>query len=573
MALLALGYALWRAQFGIELYDEPFYLLSGFKMFSLGDRPFVDEIHNGPRHYDLLNYVLARHLFPFDVLSLRRAAVLVYAGILALFTGLCFRKRFGLVAGVSFAVCLLFDYFMLPTWNHNWWTRNFLLLHGSFLILAIKNHSSAGRGWSFFLSGLCLGGAVVAYLPLVLGVGLALLLAWVLVLKKGTRENDYGAMIRIFLLGLGLFPFLDMLYFLGPSVREHWWHSVHSVVQDYSGGEKIGLAKVYNALRQLFFSREVLVLSLLLFGLGGVRSSSQRPGLVRTLLFVGGILYAAKRFWDYQYLFMVSASFSACAAIAAVVILNRALRERSGELMVLPLIGLGVALTMSFVSHNSHHAIFWSVPVLLIPLMAEAVKDLRGEGFASLVRRRSALVPLFLWVVAIGVGTLHHSQSATYFDAPIAQCTRELKTPPLTGIRTTERRAALIEKMGEALKSSRFAVSFGVPGAFYFSKVRSSTDSSIVNVDFPLALARQGLDHMRSGLRNPELFVIQKTHSWEWGKQSEPLLYSSSHPLVKFFQCARGEAVVREPELEIWTVHESNLGPCLRPGHSSQEIS
>ena len=44
LVLLGLALSVWKCQYGIDLYDETYFLPPGFKLMSLGDKPISDEI-------------------------------------------------------------------------------------------------------------------------------------------------------------------------------------------------------------------------------------------------------------------------------------------------------------------------------------------------------------------------------------------------------------------------------------------------------------------------------------------------------------------------------------------------
>jgi len=147
LVLSGFAFAIWKCQFGLDLTDEAFYLAPAWKLFALGDKPFLDEVYNGPRQSDLLNYILIRPLVPFSILSLRMAAIVCYGSILLSLIYISFRKSFGLMAGMVFYICLTYDPFNMPTWSYNWWARNFFLLHHMLLLLAFNEANGKRRAW------------------------------------------------------------------------------------------------------------------------------------------------------------------------------------------------------------------------------------------------------------------------------------------------------------------------------------------------------------------------------------------------------------------------------------------
>ena len=119
LCVSALIFSLWKCRYGVELYDEPFFILPGFKLLNLGHGAIVDEIHNALRQHDLLNHILIRPWLPFNILALRQASVFVYWALLVGLSVICFGKNFGLCAALVVFIFSTYDVDLNPTWSHN----------------------------------------------------------------------------------------------------------------------------------------------------------------------------------------------------------------------------------------------------------------------------------------------------------------------------------------------------------------------------------------------------------------------------------------------------------------------
>jgi hypothetical protein len=560
-----LVFGAWRCQFGVELYDEPFYLLPGFKLIPLGDRPLLDEFLNAPRHYDLLNYWLVRPLMSsFSVLNLRWLSLAVFAALILSLGAVSFRKRFGFTAVLLLFACIFFDPYGLWTWSHNWWARNGLLLHQTALLAVLC--FPARRRELAFIAGLSSGLAAVAYNPMIL-VGLLVLgISWMY--RRALRRG----FLPYYLLGFLVPLVLDLTYTGQPEIRRNLWSAMKTMSALGSYQDNRSLGKMLTLLKSVILTKDFW-----LFVISGcllVRSwqkKSPRSLADKCLLALGLglIVLLLRRLGETDFFFITASTFLVSGAAVSMVLVTYLFRENE----ILGLVGVSSLVAMfcfGMASVNGAQSLFWAVPLGLIPgfaLFQERVGVRKGilKGVLSSV--------LFLWALHLCSGSIRRQATTTYFDAAPSDCDTRLTEGPLAGLYTTETRARLIEMLSTAAQNKRFALSVGIPGLFYFSDVRSSLRSTLAHLTtFPPALSASLLSEIPKTKRFPELLVREKTLQWSWGLTPVVIERKASHPYDQFFACAAGKTIYSDADLEISSTDVVRTLNCLPESGSTREV-
>jgi len=531
LALAGLGFCFWRAKFGIELYDEPYFLLPGLKFFPMGDALFTNEVHNGPRHYDLLNYWLLSGWMPFDVLTLRHAAIGLYALLLAIFTYVSFKNPWGPVAALTFVMCLLVDAFQMPTWSHNWWVRDALIIHQIAWTLIARKTGNAQ--WMLAaLGGAAMGIAVIAYNPLFAGF---LLVAFSIAIARWfwPAALDQKSVVA-YVAGTSLVLIPHLNYLLWPEVREAWFHSMRVVASLNVYSTVTSSQKLVTTIEYLFLRKEPWIM------LGLLVLSSFMPGFRKVWIGIGAIvaLYFSRRFFALEHFFLVLATFVSIGFTGGTVILFRGVRHGSPALLAIGGAGVAALGMIGMASSNGVVALFWAVPLLAIPFVAFLERRAPSPGA---VCTQAAVSVLMLYVCVGSVRYLLHEDK---FDVAPYKCTETLQMAPLKGIRTSHERARLIGDLQKTVENRKFALSIGIPGAFFFGDVRSSINSSAVNpFVFPAELGRESLlDMIRQG-RYPEIVIHERVLTWSWGMAPVVRKYDPEDPYILFSECARVRTV------------------------------
>jgi hypothetical protein len=395
IAALCVGGYLWRSQFSLDLTDEPFYLVQGWKLLSLGDRPFLDEIYNGPRHHDILNHLFVAPWLPYSLTTIRKAAILLYAFLLLTFCAVSFRKKLGVTAATVFSGCLIFDVFLMPTWSYNWWCRNAVILHHLFFLFSEKYPPSHRKRALIILAGLSLGIAMVAYFPLIL---LLPCLIFVSFLKKNLRNDKY------YLLSISLIVVLDLLYVISPSHFSDWKWAMHAMTQlGYS--EVTSFGKIWHLLKAILGTFQFWVMLLFLF-----RPWTKVAWIVDIIL----LLVLANNFYHYQDFTYTFDAFIALGFASALFLVRN---ETNALVSALAALGMGMA------SVNKELALFWMMPTLIVPGVVAFKNRLNSSA-------EKALMLLTLTFICLGAFT--HQRRNSYYDVPPGNCETVIKQAPLS---------------------------------------------------------------------------------------------------------------------------------------------
>jgi len=560
-ALGALGVYLWRCQFGVDLTDEAFYAAPAWKLFKLGDKPFIDEIFNGVRHSDLLNAVLISPWLPFKILYLRWAAVLLYGAILLWATVKFFGKNLGITAALAYVGCLTFDYFLMPTWSYNWWSRNFLLLHAIALL-------GRGRPVSLFFAGACLAIAVVAYNSLAPALVIGILAVAVV-----ARKNAWA-----YLAGATVVLFPVFAYLLQPEVRPAWLLSIKamSAMSEYSSnsaaGKLVGLVSYVLTLKMFWL---LLILAVIFHSEVAWNRPLGKWGekLTHARDFVFPVMLAAFTWEFFRHPDAVTTigHMVAIGLSGAIVLLSWAWVQREPYWIVMVLVSAACSFGIALSSTNGFLAFFWILPSLIIPFAAVQTEEvslrLRPWGQREIWKEGYGQVLVMLFLAVIARGSFHYQRTTTYYDVPPGNCDTRLSVAPLQGIKTSPRRAFLVEELERLTRNEKYVLAFAdIPGPFLFGNVRPSVDTTIVEAEAPLATNQRSLRNMVIRERFPNLIIKAKVHPWYWGIHHPlahiPMKYPVDDPYTRFADCARAQTIVDYEEFEAYRVAPERIREC-----------
>ncbi len=559
LVLASVVFYFWRAQFCMETYDEPFYLAPGFHFASTHDQPIRDEILNGPRHFDVLNRFLVAPLLPYSVLVLRRAAVLFYAAILLAFTLLCFRGDFGLTAAVVFVACLLVDAYVMPTWSHNWWCRNFLLLHNLFVVVAYR--SIRFRTVLLSVAGVCLGILFVSYNPPVVILPILLIGLYFCESRFCHQERPWTT-VACYTAAVCSPIAVDFLYLWSHHLINDLVTGIQTVlaIPDYSGNTRFtkSLTLIKSVLLQkelwlvLFISAVSLVLT--------KKFSTRRPKLFLSTAIMAVTLVLLKIPIATQMIFFLHA-FTGWGGAASLVLLTFALHEKRSDILLGTIAAVGTGFMVGMSSNSGHNGLFWVIPAVVIPFSAVLTQwNITSPkiGRAQMVAHAAFII----FAATIATGALFFQSNACYRDTPLRQCSVKLAIPPYTGLYTNPRRAYLMNVLFEQLRQKQFVLAFpNLPGVILFPGIRSSIPTTLVNFSFPFN--SYYLSKLFVRRRFPETLVRVKIEPWTWGTgKPNYLAVPKDDPLVAFSDCAKGPTIVDLPEFEIDAVDAGRVESC-----------
>lgn len=564
----SVSFLVWKCRFGLDLTDESFYLAPAWKLFSLGDKPFQDEVFNGARHSDLLNYLLVRPFLPFSVLWIRIAAVLFSAITCFILTYLSFQRRIGLTAATVYITCLLYDPTLMPTWSYNWWVRNLLMIHHCLLFLALNK--PATRPF-FFFAGIAMGTAVISHNPMLVVFILTLVVLTLGSRLKPAADTSMGrARIGAYATGGLLVMTIDLLYLFGSGTVSPWIHSIRIMLAqpDYFGVTSTD--KFFGLVRWVFDTSElwyVLLLSLVIFT---AKFLVGKIGVFRILTIL--ILLAATVFivvrWESiiqdQQLFRASVSYGLAGGI---VMALYGITKRRLAYLIIGATGIGTTFTMAMASSQNTGATTWASAALLIPYLGLLRGEISDETAASSMpgfQRGISYLLLLILLFAVGIGAFKRQLHLTYFDVSRGNADTICSVPPFSGIHSSARRVFLVETLSRMVEGKHFVLAFPfVPGVFMLSQVRSAVDSIILPMGGSTQTLSGFLRRMAKRERFPELVIMLKHHAWGWGRQPYPIHYEAYDSFVHFSQCVRKQTLLALEEFDIYEVDPSLVAPCV----------
>lgn len=565
LGLIALGFglAIWKCRFGLDLTDETFYLAPAWKMLSHGDKPFLDEVYNGPRQSDLLNYLFIRHVVPFSILWIRIAAVTLYASVVVAAVWVLFKRCSWFLGGAIFYLAVVFDVFSMPTWSYNWWARDLLILNITCLGAAYSSQSLRHKVLLLSAAGIAVGLAAVAHNAL-LGACLGsfiLIFAFRNVLKL---ESVWWVFIVAALIPMAA----DLAYLLSPNVRPGWLESlrVHQMAQQFEGS-KFSFKKFIELIRVVLIVPEFWLVGALTFAvwfqgkLG--KATLALAGLA--ILYVGYRLYQLPAFdpvqGTYHRLFLGQLGLAYGAGVAILLLAFRVKDLR--PFAALTLVGIVAGAIMGLTSVNHAIAIIWCAPVVLLSA---------GSAIALIFPRpqpelRVAGVSVLAYLIIL---TTIFAFRSTYYDVSPGEATYTVTTPPFQGLQTSERRGYLLQQLEHLAKGRKFALSYVfLPGVFLLGDVRASTDTLIISHENSREMAVGFLRRMVSRDRLPEIIFETKLSPWTWGMPDRglyfqaPIRYGEGDAFIAYRKCAASKVVAVFPEFEAYEIDLQKARACV----------
>lgn len=564
----SVGFLVWKCRFGLDLTDESFYLAPAWKLFSLGDKPFQDEVFNGARHSDLLNYLLVRPFLPFSVLWIRIAAVLFSTATCFILTYLSFQGRIGLTAATVYITCVLYDPTLMPSWSYNWWVRNLLMIHHCLIFLALSKPVTRPI---FILAGMAMGTMVISHNPMIVVFILTLVTLTLGLRLKSPADASIGKVrIGAYATGGLLVVTIDLLYLFGSGTVSPWIHSLRIMLAqpDYSG--VTSTAKFFGLVRWAFDTSElwyVLLLSGVIFSTKFLVGRISAFRILNGLILLTATVFIVGR-WEAilqdQQLFRASVGYGLAGGIVMVLY---GIAKRRLEYLIIGATGIGTTFTMAMASSQNTGATTWASAALLIPYLGLLRVEISDETAAPSMPGLKPVISYLLLLIllfAVGIGAFKRQLHLTYFDVSPGKATTICSVPPFTGIHTSERRAFLVEKLAQMVDGKHFVLAFPfIPGIFMLSQVRSAVDSIILPVSGSTQTLSGFLTRMVKRGRFPELVIKLKHHPWGWGSKPSSINYETHNPFVHFSQCVRKQTLLVLKEFDVYEVDPSLVAPCV----------
>ena len=234
---------------------------------------------------------------------------------------------------------------------------------------------------------------------------------------------------------------------------------------------------------------------------------------------------------------------------------------KDGQLALAQIVAVSTltGLLLTAGSSNGFVMFYYVIPSFIIPLAAP-----RSDNDGA--PRHVELFALGL-VGLLSTLSLIASIRMTYRDCPPRECRAEIACGAFAGIRTSARRAFLIEEMNRLLTGKTFAIAGPkLPGAYFFGDVRSSFGSINILFTWPDEMQRQVLLRMEQERRFPEVIILVRSEPWSWGMNvgvSAPAIHDPSVPFMRYINCVKGQRLAQQVEYEAWDTVAAKLRPCV----------
>jgi hypothetical protein len=549
----AVAGALWKCHYGIEFFDEAFYLPPGFKMFGLGDRPFLDEINNGPRQLDILNYLLVRSIVPFSVVILRMAAVIFYAAALLSLTLVSFGANFGLMAALVFSGLVSFDYLLVTTWSHNHWCRDWMVWHTAFLLAASKTQSQKKRPLMMAAAGGSLAFAVIAYNTVIAAAVLGF--AVVVLLAVMRHKINFKTSWLPYALAFAVIFGADIIYCLRPDV---WPYLKQALAATRSVPDYAMNSNPLKALQIILFAlgRVELWFCLLAVALWKLPAS----GRIYCLVGIALITLCARLCYTPEIGARALSAWIGIGLAGGLFAGWQAWTDRNSIRLVASLVPLAVIFVMGMSSSGANFAMVWAAPALIVPFIAAFANKPCVIG-----KFPKPATLLILGVLALAtLGSVVSELTKTYHDAPPKDCTATVNFAPLRGIKTAPRRAFLLDRLNELAAPADFGFTDGaLPILFLLGNVRSSLNTIFLDERFSSPLKEEQLRQMISRKRFPTLLIHPKRNPWEWGIGVTEVFYDPKETYHQFYECAKTKLLGSYFEFDAYATDEARVRKCL----------
>ncbi len=460
----ALVFALWKCPFGFGSYDDAFYLTIPHRL-SMGDVLFADEWHVS----QMAGLITTPLVWLYRTITGSTDGILlsaryVYVVFHALVSLFCYlrTKKYGLASIAAALSWFLFAPYDIMALSYNTMAMDFILVSG--LLLATFE-----TRWCWALSGLCLAGAVLccpyfAAVWFLYAVGVGIHILW---MRQKTVANETSSDIlsssRLLWLTAGA-AVAAALFFLYIMLTCGIRGVLDSLPHILSDPEHQGMAltvKLQNAWHNLvhchpLFQYVLIGFLVLLLVLLADRNRKTRRSIYFTascaLTLISYTLFWPDAVNTYYNAIMLPLLFVGLTAFFLC-------QQRPWGLFVtLFLGGIVYAVAVTLGSNNFFYAISMAcavtnaVSLLFVgQLLREMVEEQNGSASITWPFRAAlsaaALTVAVLLTLQVRVKALH-----CFMDDPPSALTFQLQEGPARGIRTTEHRAEVYERLNGELQ-------------------------------------------------------------------------------------------------------------------------
>lgn len=485
----------WRIHFGVDFTDESFYLALAYR-FTLGDKPFIDEI-SPAQTAAFLTYVPVWLLTKWKgvsgiVLSMRWLFVCLQAGCAAS-VFLFFRRRASLAVSLGLsAVSGAFVPFFIPALSYNTLGTSFWLLS---LLCNVTAHDSK-RPWTWTAtSGVLSVGATVAY-PTFLPSTLLALAACV----RRAEPPNRRPLVWGWLAGA-----VAASAFVIPVILLAGLANVSRAFLFGNGLGARGLEKFFHiatfAWTHLPFTG--LWLPFLAMMCVWLRANRRWASGILSLAVLSAGLHFEPNFLSSLWF------ISALGLISPVTYwMSQTVKDGSTLLQLIVAPSFVAGATSAYTSGNSAVAAgLGLLPSALMGLYFMSQISAKGHELASPAQSHVNLAGLLpsLPVVTSAIVLLFRTLTTSYLDPSPLELNRRVHEGPYAGLLTTEPKAAFAERLYADLQSrsrhaSHIAAFYDFPGAYIQTGLRPALPTVWPFHYFPdQALVAYASDRLRPG--------------------------------------------------------------------------
>lgn len=448
-------FALWKCPFGFGSYDDAFYLTIPHRL-SMGDVLFADEWHVS----QMAGLITLPLVWLYrtvtgstdGILLAARYAYVVFHALVSVFFYVCTRK-YGPAAIAASLSWFLFTPYDIMALSYNTMAMDFILLSG--LLLAATN---SRRCWA--LSGMCLAAAVLccpyfaaAWFLYAAGVGV-----WPLLRKNGDCSILAPGRLLWLTAGTAAIAAFFLLYVLLTCGIRGVLENLPCILSDPEHQGMSPIVKLQNAWYGLvhchpLFQYVLIGFLILLLALLADRRRKHRRAVY---LIVSCLLTLASYvlFWSNA----VNTYYNAVMLPMIFVGLTSYLlcRQRPHGLFVtLFLGGLIYAVAVTLGSNNFFYAISMASAVtnaVSLLFLGQLLSEMKDQTIGSGLTPRCSAGAAVLAVAVLLLLQVHIKANHCFMDDPPAALTCRLQDGPARGIRTSEYRTQVYERLNGELQ-------------------------------------------------------------------------------------------------------------------------
>jgi hypothetical protein len=550
---LVFGLGLIHATKGIDLTDEGMYLSTAMR-YALGDRPFVDEIMNATRPFDVLVSPLFRVFPGLTLLEMRVIGLglhLVTFLLLALFLLRFAPPAVVLVpCAVGFVASNPFDIYS-PSYNTL--CSDFSLLALTLWLGSLVAKTGIVRMALSSLGGVICALAVSSYSSFLLILCVPLATGFASLLSLNRRRPQFfssivfiGACLACLSVAAGVLAWAGLFHDLvdGFRVAILTQKSVTGSLIDRPLGWIQELLKLSKYSLVLLSGVVLIVFALLKEAEGTGRSWGFQ--VFGWAVVCAAVAIITRRtdgiFWFYKFMFSYAALLAVAGLCFDIWSGSGDEYELSWRWVLYGGIAWGLFSSAIFgVSSGGglRNSLLGFAPLFILGVIASF------RALALYVRRinreagRRLMQPLIILMVPVFflVASMKYSYGNVYREAGVELLTEKFNHPRLKGIHSTAQKVraleGLLDYLHQRIKPGDYLLAYNyVPMLYFLTQTRPAYRATWARDDWPVSLRQDMVDYMQDRNRVPEYCV--RMVAWPEGHWRTPMPYKEDSPLDIF---------------------------------------